>query len=506
MRIFCCLKIRPSIQLVTQKEALMLNINTNFNKCKIPIITVMASCSTLALFSYLTYIPNPTFATDGIINPANTTARSDTTTDQRTLMNIKYMQQMSDQICTNTKENKTKQLIDIRDGKSYWVTKLKDGNCWMTQNLDYDITTTDIATIQKRVYEDNKCVGWVNDNSVPQYCDPGNIGSGHSARGNYYSWRAAMGNDEGTSNATAAIQGICPKGWHLPTSNSTAKGSFGGLINTYSITNTATGSTTIQRDPLYFNRSGTPVSTGITNSGIGFYWSSTPGSNPVNAYNLKISASTVLPADSGHRCYHGSSVRCLALTTTTNLSGNGNNSEELFPDPNYPDDPDFPPVVLPDSATSNVAITVSPVISIDATSGMSSEVDFTTVAHGDITATISSNQKYQVLLSTNQSTLEQSPIVPNHNIPMITTDTTITPGTRAWGIKKTNSALAGGTLGDTTANTLFSPIGIGNNKVLFYESLGAESKTITFPVAISVDSTLPSGTYATEVTITATAN
>ena len=73
---------------------------------------------------------------------------------------------------------------------------------------------------------------------------------------------------------------------------------------------------------------------------------------------------------------------------------------------------------------------------------------------------------------------------------MITTDTTITPGTRAWGIQKTNA-------------TLYSPIGIGNNKVLFYESLGAESKTITFPVAISVDSTLPSGTYATEVTITA---
>ncbi len=472
----------------------MLKINTNFNKCKIPIITVMASCSTLALFSYLTYIPNPTFATDSTINPTNTITRSDTTTDQRTLMNIKYMQQMSDQICTNTKENKTKQLIDIRDNKKYWVTKLKDGNCWMTQNLAYNGGGTSRGT---------NCSGWTNDNTVAQYCSRGHTDGDHASRGNYYSWPAAM---NGNTSATGTVQGICPNGWHLPTSNTTAKGSFGGLVNAYSITNTAAGSTAIQRNPLYFNRSGTPVSTGITNSGIGFYWSSTPGSNPVNAYNLKISASTVLPADSGHRCYHGSSVRCLTLTTTTNLSGNGNDSEELFPDPNYPDDPDFPPTVLPDSATSNVAITVSPVISIDATSGMSSEVDFTTVAHGDITATISSNQKYQVLLSTNQSTLEQSPIVPNHNIPMITTDTAITPGTRAWGIKKTNSALAGGTLGDTTANTLFSPIGIDNNKVLFYESLGAESKTITFPVAISVDSTLPSGTYATEVTITATAN
>ncbi len=29
----------------------------------------------------------------------------------------------------------TKQLYDIRDGNMYWVAKLADGNCWMTQNL-----------------------------------------------------------------------------------------------------------------------------------------------------------------------------------------------------------------------------------------------------------------------------------------------------------------------------------------------------------------------------------
>ncbi|MBR3386297.1 hypothetical protein IKG68_01900 [Candidatus Saccharibacteria bacterium] len=31
-------------------------------------------------------------------------------------------------------------LVDARDGKNYYVTKLKDGNVWMTQNLDFDIT------------------------------------------------------------------------------------------------------------------------------------------------------------------------------------------------------------------------------------------------------------------------------------------------------------------------------------------------------------------------------
>ena len=455
----------------------MLKINTNFNKCKIPIIFASATLCVSILFSYLTYIPNPTFATDSTINPINTTARSDTTTDQRTLMNIKYMQQMSDQICTNTKENKTKQLIDIRDGKSYWVTKLKDGNCWMTQNLAYNGGGTSRGT---------GCSGWTNDNTVAQYCSPGHTDGDHTSRGNYYSWPAAMNGD---ISAAGTVRGICPNGWHLPTSNTTAKGSFGGLTTAYGAANNAAGSTIMRGSPMYFQYSGRVTSSGIVYVGSdGWYWSSTRSSS-VSAYYLSLDSSYANPSDGNYR-YRGYSVRCLALTTTTNLSGNGNNSEELFPDPNYPDDPDFPPTVLPDSATSNVAITVSPVISIDATSGMSSEVDFTTVAHGDITATISSNQKYQVLLSTNQSTLEQSPIVPNHNIPMITTDTTITPGTRAWGIQKTNA-------------TLYSPIGIGNNKVLFYESLGAESKTITFPVAISVDSTLPSGTYATEVTITA---
>lgn len=34
------------------------------------------------------------------------------------------------------------QAIDKRDGKSYWVTRLKDGNIWMTQNLDLCIGCT----------------------------------------------------------------------------------------------------------------------------------------------------------------------------------------------------------------------------------------------------------------------------------------------------------------------------------------------------------------------------
>ena len=55
------------------------------------------------------------------------------------------MQEMSDSICsivTLYDEASQTQLIDIRDSKTYYVAKLQDGNCWMTQNLDHDIITT----------------------------------------------------------------------------------------------------------------------------------------------------------------------------------------------------------------------------------------------------------------------------------------------------------------------------------------------------------------------------
>ena len=49
------------------------------------------------------------------------------------------MQQMNGNVCDNTKIGETKQLKDARDGKYYWVAKLADGKCWMTQNLGLDI-------------------------------------------------------------------------------------------------------------------------------------------------------------------------------------------------------------------------------------------------------------------------------------------------------------------------------------------------------------------------------
>lgn len=65
------------------------------------------------------------------------------------LSDLVYMQDMAHDICENSPtepaDGSIRQLIDTRDGKLYWVAKLKDGNCWMTQNLDLDITANMIA-------------------------------------------------------------------------------------------------------------------------------------------------------------------------------------------------------------------------------------------------------------------------------------------------------------------------------------------------------------------------
>ena len=51
------------------------------------------------------------------------------------------MQDMTHDICESVDiEGSELQLIDVRDNKVYWVAKLKDGNCWMTQNLDLDLS------------------------------------------------------------------------------------------------------------------------------------------------------------------------------------------------------------------------------------------------------------------------------------------------------------------------------------------------------------------------------
>ena len=64
---------------------------------------------------------------------------------------ITYMQDMTKSACQTAAYGDTAQLTDRRDNNKYWVTKLADGNCWMTQNLDFNIPSTGITTAESNL-------------------------------------------------------------------------------------------------------------------------------------------------------------------------------------------------------------------------------------------------------------------------------------------------------------------------------------------------------------------
>ena len=258
---------------------------------------------------------------------------------------ITNMQQMTPDVVENTEEGKSKQLIDTRDNKLYWVTKLKDGKIWMTQNLDYDIKTTDNIVSKNdgttTTWSPNRATStsvFSNTSSTGTYSyDPGSYYSGstgtsstntaitctstsnggtncHYHIGNYYQFNAAAAGS--AVNNQDATQSICPQGWRLPTSNSyTTDYSFGKMTNAQGITSSANASsdTSLRASPLYYVRTGYVYYGSVRNRGSnGTYWSSRAASSSSNAYYLNFTSSSVAPSTSGARSY-GRSVRCVSI-------------------------------------------------------------------------------------------------------------------------------------------------------------------------------------------------
>ncbi len=93
-------------------------------------------------------------------------------------------------ICNNN-------LRDIRDNRLY-KTILIGGQCWMAENLNYG------SAIASGIFQFDNCV-------PEKYCysdNPANC----TASGGLYQWDEIM-----AYSASAAGQGLCPPGWHVPT-------------------------------------------------------------------------------------------------------------------------------------------------------------------------------------------------------------------------------------------------------------------------------------------------
>jgi len=202
-------------------------------------------------------------------------------------------------------------LTDIRDGKQYEIRKFADGKCWMVDNLMYGGDTD--ACAGKSTFAGNGSATPSNQFGAGTYgdCRDPRVGgsapctAGSTTCGYYYNWQAAMQHSTAYYNTTYTgpttnVQGLCPEGWRLPTSNTGGdfavfyaaigspipdlwKGSFSGLCS-------LSGS-------VYYQSSN------------GYWWSSTP-SSALNAYHINYNMSSVVPSDNGNKNY-GFSIRCL---------------------------------------------------------------------------------------------------------------------------------------------------------------------------------------------------
>ncbi len=210
-------------------------------------------------------------------------------------------------------------LIDIRDGKQYEIRKFSDGKCWMVDNLMYGGGTD--ACAGKSTFAGNGSVTPSNQFGAGTYgdCRDPSVGTGSDycstlgmpeKCGYLYSWQAAMQHASAYYNTTYTgpttnVQGLCPEGWRLPTSNT--GGDFATL-------HTAAGAPasgfwqTPGNWQGYFsgfcNASGT-----LNLATYGYWWSSTPHSNPYS-YNLYFLSSGVGP-NSVNDKHYGFSIRCL---------------------------------------------------------------------------------------------------------------------------------------------------------------------------------------------------
>ena len=199
------------------------------------------------------------------------------------------LQDMNASICNDANvldEGSQMQAIDVRDNKKYWITKLQDGKCWMTQNLDlnldknttYTHANTDIGwgsdTTSSVAVNGFKPVrstvtdvdDWEDDYNTPYSVDTGNYFANnewyestqckytsgctgtnpvkfqantpfasngtHGAVGNHYNWAAATASNDisgYTENSYTDISknaqnSICPAGWRLPTISNQGNG------------------------------------------------------------------------------------------------------------------------------------------------------------------------------------------------------------------------------------------------------------------------------------------
>ena len=273
------------------------------------------------------------------------------------IYDLDYMQEFmnldsakKEQIIGSMVESEQYQLKDSRDNKIYYVSRLADGNVWMTQNLDFDIvnggaainsTNTDVpvdwadAGNLTDTYATSR-TSWNNYYEAPESYDPGDVcwdgaiflppgdytdlahhasacgDDRHYHIGNYYNWTAAVAMSDSSSYTTPSEdvgQSLCPAGWKLPKAiDNGGSGSFDYMIKQLNLSAGTLGN--IQNSPVFFTYGG---DWNGNSEGVGTdsaYWSSSVSSDDV-ANDLYFSAQDDLYVEGGGYRDYGHALRCI---------------------------------------------------------------------------------------------------------------------------------------------------------------------------------------------------
>ena len=218
----------------------------------------------------------------------------------------------------------TYNLIDARDGQSYTVAKLADGNFWMTKNLNYSSTNlntshdTDIPSGTFRLPESTTTSNTSNTTATIRTTN----NSGNNNNGTYYSWPAAIASTANYKRGNVASS-ICPKGWDLPISSQ--------YTNLKTKANYKTGNLTTSAPSSFLINGGFTNGATFYQTSYSHFWTSTLNDSStadgarVNGTTMTTSAST--GTTYGGNKYYRKNIRCIASngTVTINYDGNGTN-------------------------------------------------------------------------------------------------------------------------------------------------------------------------------------
>ncbi len=154
-----------------------------------------------------------------------------------TITSITYMQEINETVIASMETDQSYQLVDGRDKKIYWVTKLRDGRVWMTQNLDYDLeaktdrselaelgslyptnSEASVVATAHRYYKDGG--NYYYDTDTDTYGDSSTLSFNNEKRhyqiGSFYNIETSSREDEGDVVYYADASGLCPFSWTVP--------------------------------------------------------------------------------------------------------------------------------------------------------------------------------------------------------------------------------------------------------------------------------------------------